>query len=134
MGKFLGSPQTTLCSEYVGLPILESKRRGTRSSHEAISDALLSCLMDKFGRRLAIIRGNVGIIAAVLGQSFCKTAIQFLGTRLVLGFFCLFNSISSTVLLAELAHSEHRAVSSALLNKRFLPRFHHCCMDLVWVP
>ena len=74
---------------------------------------------DKMGRRWGIILGDVGIIAAVIGQSFCKTAIQFLGTRLLLGFFSLFNSISSTALLSELAHPRQRAIVGALFNTFF---------------
>ncbi|EHK39347.1 hypothetical protein TRIATDRAFT_288149 [Trichoderma atroviride IMI 206040] len=50
---------------------------------------------------------------------FCKTAVQFLGTRLVLGFFSLFNSISSTALLSELAHPRQRAIVGALFNTFF---------------
>ncbi|OPB44720.1 hypothetical protein A0O28_0088570 [Trichoderma guizhouense] len=74
---------------------------------------------DKLGRRWGIIIGDVGIIVAVIGQCFCKTAVQFLGTRLVLGFFSLFNSISSTALLSELAHPRQRAIVGALFNTFF---------------
>lgn len=74
---------------------------------------------DRLGRRWGIIIGDVGIIAAVIGQCFCKTAVQFLATRLVLGFFSLFNSISSTALLSELAHPRQRAIVGALFNTFF---------------
>ncbi|RFU80572.1 general substrate transporter [Trichoderma arundinaceum] len=74
---------------------------------------------DHLGRRWGIILGDVGIIAAVIGQCFCKTAVQFLGTRLLLGFFSLFNSISSTALLSELAHPRQRAIVGALFNTFF---------------
>ncbi|KAH8804504.1 general substrate transporter [Xylogone sp. PMI_703] len=76
-------------------------------------------VVDKFGRRWGIIIGNAGIISAVLGQCFCTTAVQFLGTRLVLGFFSIFNSIGSTALLAELAHPRQRAIVGALYNTFF---------------
>ncbi|KAK4061642.1 uncharacterized protein Triagg1_10184 [Trichoderma aggressivum f. europaeum] len=71
---------------------------------------------DKLGRRWGIIIGDV----AVIGQCFCKTAIQFLATRLVLGFFSLFYSISSTALPSELAHPRQRAIVGALFNTFFL--------------
>ncbi|KAL6898542.1 general substrate transporter [Trichoderma evansii] len=76
-------------------------------------------VVDNFGRRWGIILGDVGIIAAVVGQCFCKTAVQFLGTRILLGFFSLFNSIGSTALLSELAHPRQRAVVGALFNTFF---------------
>lgn len=74
---------------------------------------------DTLGRRSGIILSNLGLLAAIVGQCFCRTAVQFLGTRLILGFFSLFNSISSTTLLAELAHPRQRAVVGALFNTFF---------------
>jgi MFS family permease len=74
---------------------------------------------DNLGRRSGIILSNLGLLAAIGGQCFCRTAVQFLGTRLILGFFPLFNSISSAALLAELAHPRQRAVVGALFNTFF---------------
>ncbi|KAH8898091.1 MFS general substrate transporter [Thozetella sp. PMI_491] len=73
-------------------------------------------IADKLGRRWGIILSNLGIMATALGQCFCRTANQFFGTRLVLGFFALFNSISAPALLAELAHPRQRAILGALYS------------------
>lgn len=76
-------------------------------------------VIDKLGRRWGIFIGNVCIVAATVGQAFTKTAVQFLGTRLIIGFFSIFVSISSSALLSELAHPRQRAVVGALYNTFF---------------
>jgi sugar porter (SP) family MFS transporter len=73
-------------------------------------------LSDKCGRRTAIICGNIGMIGGFTGQIFCKTFEQFLAMRLVVGFSSIFNTISSSALLVELAHPRQRAVAGALFN------------------
>lgn len=73
-------------------------------------------LADKYGRRAGILLGNVGMIAGFTGQVFCSTFSQFLGLRLLVGFAAIFNTISSSALLIELAHPRQRAVSGALFN------------------
>jgi MFS family permease len=73
-------------------------------------------LADKYGRRAGILLGNVGMIAGFTGQVFCRTFSQFLGMRLVVGFALIFDSISSSALLVELAHPRQRAVAGALFN------------------
>ncbi|KAH8647321.1 major facilitator superfamily domain-containing protein [Xylariales sp. PMI_506] len=77
---------------------------------------LAPSIADKLGRRWGIMIGNIGTIAAIIGQCFCKTGNQFLGTRLIIGFFAVFNSISAPALLAELAHPRQRAVMGALYS------------------
>jgi sugar porter (SP) family MFS transporter len=76
-------------------------------------------LSDKFGRRTGIIFGNIGMTGGFIGQIFCTTSAQFLGTRLVVGFASIFNTISSSALLLELAHPRQRAVAGALFNTFF---------------
>ncbi|CAO2653948.1 Nn.00g106810.m01.CDS01 [Neocucurbitaria sp. VM-36] len=76
-------------------------------------------LSDKFGRRAGVMFGNVGMTGAFIGQIFCKTPSQFLAMRLIAGFASIFNTISSSALLLELAHPRQRAVAGALFNTFF---------------
>lgn len=73
-------------------------------------------LSDKYGRRTAIIFGNLCMTASSIGQVFCNRFAQFLAMRCVAGFGAIFNVISSSALLMELAHPRQRAVSGALFN------------------
>jgi sugar porter (SP) family MFS transporter len=73
-------------------------------------------LADKCGRRVGIMFGNVGMIGGFIGQIFCKTFGQFLAMRLIVGFASIFNTLSSSALLVELAHPRQRAVAGALFN------------------
>jgi sugar porter (SP) family MFS transporter len=73
-------------------------------------------LSDKYGRRVGIVVGNVGMLAGFFGQTFCKSAAQFLVMRLVVGFASIFNTLSSSALVLELAHPRQRAVMGALFN------------------
>ena len=76
-------------------------------------------LSDKFGRRAGVMFGNIGMTSAFIGQIFCKTPGQFLAMRLIAGFASIFNTISSSALLLELAHPRQRAVAGALFNTFF---------------
>jgi MFS family permease len=58
-------------------------------------------------------------MAAVLGQSFTTTAVQFLGARIAIGFFSVFINVGSIALLLELAHRRQRAVVGALYSTFF---------------
>jgi MFS family permease len=71
---------------------------------------------DKYGRRMGIIAGNIGMVAGITGQIFCTRFDQFLGLRLLVGFASIFNTISSSAMLTELAHPRQRAVAGALFN------------------
>lgn len=76
-------------------------------------------LPDKFGRRAGIMFDSLGMTGAFIGQIFCKTSSQFLSMRLIAGFASIFNTISSSALLLELAHPRQRAVAGALFNTFF---------------
>ncbi|KAH7130695.1 general substrate transporter [Dendryphion nanum] len=76
-------------------------------------------LSDTYGRRTGIIFGCIGMICGSVSQIFCKTFDQFLGARLVVGFASIFNTISSSALLVELAHPRQRGVAGALFNTCF---------------
>jgi sugar porter (SP) family MFS transporter len=73
-------------------------------------------LSDKYGRRAGIVLGNIGMVGGITGQIFSKRFDQFLAMRLVVGFSSIFNTISSSALLVELAHPRQRAVAGALFN------------------
>jgi hypothetical protein len=79
---------------------------------------------DRLGRRWSITIVDIGTIGASAGQGVCTTAVQFLATRLIIGCSSLFISISTCLLLAELAHPRQ-------LLRRWL---HHSRMDLIWIP
>lgn len=76
-------------------------------------------LSDMFGRRTGIILGNIGMIVGGVGQIFCKKSVHFFVVRLIVGFASMFNTISSSALLLELAHPRQRAVAGALFNTFF---------------
>jgi sugar porter (SP) family MFS transporter len=73
-------------------------------------------LSDKFGRRAGIIFGNITMSGGFIGQIFCSTSGQYLGMRLLVGFASIFNTISSSALLLELAHPRQRSIAGALFN------------------
>lgn len=73
-------------------------------------------LSERYGRRAAILVGNIGKLAGFTGQIFCHTFEQFLGMRLLVGFASIFNTIPSSALLVELAHPRQRAIAGALFN------------------
>ncbi|KAL5371418.1 hypothetical protein DPSP01_014273 [Paraphaeosphaeria sporulosa] len=73
-------------------------------------------LSERYGRRVGIAAGNLGMIGGFLGQIFCKDANQFLLMRLIVGFASTFNTLSSSALVLELAHPRQRAVIGALFN------------------
>lgn len=73
-------------------------------------------LSERYGRRAGILAGNLGRIVGFTGQIFCSTFDQFLAMRLFVGFSSIFNTISSSALLIELAHPRQRAVAGALFN------------------
>ena len=76
-------------------------------------------LSDKYGRRIAIMFGNFGMIGGFIGQIFCRTFGQFLAMRLIVGFASIFNTISSSALLVELAHPRQRGIAGALFNTSY---------------
>ena len=73
-------------------------------------------LSDKYGRRAGILFGGLLTSAGYVGQIFSRTPTQFLAMRLLVGFASIFNTMSSSALLLELAFPPHRAVSGALFN------------------
>lgn len=73
-------------------------------------------LSERYGRRVGIATGNIGMIGGFFGQIFCKNATQFLLMRLVVGFASTFNTLSSSALVLDLAHPRQRAVIGALFN------------------
>ncbi|KAH7071909.1 general substrate transporter [Paraphoma chrysanthemicola] len=71
---------------------------------------------DTYGRRASILFGNLLMSTGFLAQVFCKTAFQFFGMRLLVGFGSIFNTIASAALVLELAHPKQRSIAGALFN------------------
>lgn len=86
----------------------------------AVSFGLLAALfpaaylVDAVGRRWSIIMAQIIFIAGAIGQTFINTAVQFLGTRILLGFVSFIVATASPSLLAELAHPRQRAQITAM--------------------
>ncbi|RAR01405.1 general substrate transporter [Stemphylium lycopersici] len=74
---------------------------------------------ETYGRRAAMVTGNMGMIAGFTGQIFSQTFAHFLGLRMLVGFSSIFNTVASAALLVELAHPRQRAVAGALFNTCF---------------
>lgn len=84
---------------------------------------------DRLGRRWSIIFGNIFLIAGIIGQTLTNTAVQFLGTRLLLGFVDVFVVVSSPALLAELCHPRQRGPVTAL----YMTFFYVGAITAAWV-
>ncbi|KAJ5759691.1 hexose transporter [Penicillium odoratum] len=74
---------------------------------------------DLIGRRPAILIANAAMIGTSIGQSFSRSAVTFLVTRAILGFFNVCVIVSTNALVAELSHPRQRPQVTALSNTFF---------------
>jgi sugar porter (SP) family MFS transporter len=77
-------------------------------------------LSDNYGRRAGIISGSLVMTGAFIGQVFCRTPGQFLAMRLIAGFASIFNTMSSSALLLELAHRRQKAIMGSFFSTFWL--------------
>lgn len=65
-------------------------------------------LSDKFGRRIILFIGLIGVIVATIIQATATTLAQFVVSRFVVGAAGMFVVQPSPMLIAELAYPTHR--------------------------
>ncbi|KAK4235176.1 general substrate transporter [Achaetomium macrosporum] len=76
-------------------------------------------LTDRFGRKLPIWVGLLGLAAATAIQASSHTVAQFIVARFFLGFFTAFVGQPAPILITELAYPTHRAKMTALYQTFF---------------
>ncbi|KAJ5620926.1 hypothetical protein N7510_004910 [Penicillium lagena] len=89
---------------------------GTQGLGGVVSQFFLWWLVEKIGRRYTIIIGSVIIIVGVFLQSFAQGLPMFAAARGIIGLGLSFEYTAAPMLVTELAHPQHRAQLSTLLN------------------
>jgi len=89
---------------------------GTQGLGGVASQFFLWWLVERIGRKLTIIAGAVIIILGVFLQTFANGLPMFASARAVIGFGLSFEYTAAPMLVSELAHPQHRAQLSTLLN------------------
>ena len=69
---------------------------------------LVGWLSDRFGRKLVLLAGLVGVIVATIIQATSTTLAQFIVSRLVVGAAGMLVVQPAPMLIAELAYPTHR--------------------------
>ena len=64
---------------------------------------------DRYGRKVVLLTGTVGVIVATVVQATSTTLAQFVVSRFVVGAAGMFSAQPAPLLLAELAYPTHRA-------------------------
>lgn len=73
-------------------------------------------LADNFGRKLPIIVGCVIMIVGAIIQGVAQNINSFMGGRVMMGFGNSLAQVASPMLLAEIAHPQHRGRVTAVYN------------------
>ncbi len=89
---------------------------GTQGLGGVVSQFFLWWLVEKIGRKLTIIAGAWIIILGVFLQTFANGLAMFASARAVIGLGLSFEYTAAPMLVSELAHPQHRAQLSTLLN------------------
>lgn len=79
-----------------------------QSIGSVIALPIVGWLSDRFGRRMTLTTGIIGVIVATIIQATSTTLAQFIVSRLVVGFAGMFVVQPSPMLIAELAYPTHR--------------------------
>lgn len=69
---------------------------------------LVGILSDKFGRRVVLLAGLIGVVVATIIQASAHSLAQFVVSRFVVGAAGMFAVQPSPMLIAELAYPTHR--------------------------
>ena len=73
-------------------------------------------MVEKIGRKYTILIGSAIIIVGVLLQSLARGLAMFAVARVLIGMGLAFEYTAAPMLVTELAHPQHRAQLSTLLN------------------
>ncbi|KAI1431725.1 general substrate transporter [Xylaria sp. CBS 124048] len=81
-----------------------------------VSIPLAPIICDNFGRKPPIVLGCIVMIVGAILQCTAHNLGQFMGGRVLMGFGNSLTQIASPMLLAELAHPQHRGRLTAVYN------------------
>ncbi|KAF4975807.1 hypothetical protein FDECE_18537, partial [Fusarium decemcellulare] len=73
-------------------------------------------LIERFGRRLPLFCGASIVVGMAIMETFATSFAMFNGGKLVIGFGTTISQVSSTVLVAELAHPKQRVSVTSIQN------------------
>lgn len=76
-------------------------------------------IADKFGRRIAIISGQIIIIIGSVLQGVSTNYAFFLVSRIILGFGSILTMVSSPSLISEISYPTHRHVTTTFYNTNY---------------
>jgi len=89
---------------------------GTQGLGGAFAAFWLWWVVEKIGRKYTILIGSAIIIVGVLLQSLARGLAMFAVARVLIGMGLAFEYTAAPMLVTELAHPQHRAQLSTLLN------------------
>ena len=89
---------------------------GTQGLGSVFAVTFLWYLVELIGRRYTILMGAAIIMIGVFLQSFAHNLAMFASARAIIGMGLSFEYTAAPMLVAELAHAQHRAQLSTLLN------------------
>ncbi|KAI7653258.1 general substrate transporter [Hortaea werneckii] len=96
--------------EYFGNP--QGAMLGLVNAAQSIGSVLalpiVGSFSDRYGRKLVLLAGIIGVIVATIIQATATTLAQFVVSRLVVGFAGMFVVQPAPMLIAELAYPTHR--------------------------
>lgn len=79
-----------------------------QSAGSVVALPFVGTMSDKFGRRIVLLSGIIGVIVATIIQATATTLAQFVVSRFVVGVAGMFVVQPSPMLIAELAYPTHR--------------------------
>ncbi|RMY45412.1 hypothetical protein D0864_15445 [Hortaea werneckii] len=97
-GSYFGNPQGAM----LGLV------NAAQSIGSVLALPMVGSFSDRYGRKLVLLAGIIGVIVATIIQATATTLAQFVVSRLVVGFAGMFVVQPAPMLIAELAYPTHR--------------------------
>ncbi|KAF1849075.1 general substrate transporter [Cucurbitaria berberidis CBS 394.84] len=105
-----GIQSLTQWKEYFGHPTgaLLGLVNAAQSAGSVVVLPFVGILSDKYGRRIVLLSGLLGVVVATIIQATSTTLAQFVVSRFVVGAAGMFVVQPSPMLIAELAYPTHR--------------------------
>jgi MFS family permease len=111
LGSLMNGLQSlTQWQEYFGHPTgaLLGLVNAAQSAGSVVVLPFVGILSDRYGRRVVLLSGLIGVIVATIIQATSTTLAQFVVSRFVVGAAGMFVVQPSPMLIAELAYPTHR--------------------------
>ena len=105
-----GLQSLTQWQDYFGRPTgaMLGLVNAAQSAGSVVVLPFVGMLSDKYGRRLVLLSGIIGVILATIIQATSTTYAQFIVSRVIVGAAGMFVVQPSPMLIAELAFPTHR--------------------------